>query len=191
MPRRGIGSPARDGLCPHDGLVQRNRERADLLGGSQQTGRRPEGVSVMRAGHVLWDRAVTALHPRAGVARDAAAAMNTSMLASVARTATTWRSMRDGTEWKWPATFDMVARRHAGAWPFDIVEGLSRQRHQDGPVDGVEELAAAGTKFAHQANVGGRRLIRLRFSPRRGPSASRRLHHRQDPAPMIVDKHNR
>src|SRR5271168_2257896 len=63
------------GLCPHDRLAQRDRGRADLLGGGQQTGRRPEGVSAMRARHVLGDRGVAALHARARVARDAAAAM--------------------------------------------------------------------------------------------------------------------
>src|ERR1700733_1756237 len=53
------------GLCPHDRLAQRDRGRADLLGGGQQTGRRPEGVSAMRARHVLGDRGVAALSGKA------------------------------------------------------------------------------------------------------------------------------
>src|SRR5216684_7066760 len=62
-------------LCPHDRLAQRDRGGTDLLGFGQQTRRRPEGVSAMRARHVLGDRGVAVLHRRAGVARDAGAAM--------------------------------------------------------------------------------------------------------------------
>src|SRR5277367_2700035 len=49
-------------LCPHDRFAQRDRGWTDLLGGGQQTRRRPEGVSAMRARHVLGDRSVAALH---------------------------------------------------------------------------------------------------------------------------------
>jgi hypothetical protein len=49
--------------------------------------------------------------------------------------------------------FDVVIRRHAGATPFGILIGLGRQRHQGRTIDGVEELAAAGTELAHQAGI--------------------------------------
>ncbi len=47
----------------------------------------------------------------------------------------------------------MVVRRHACPAPFGVLIGLGRQRHQGGPVDGVEELAAAGAEPAHQAGI--------------------------------------
>ena len=49
--------------------------------------------------------------------------------------------------------FDVVIRRHAGTTPLGILIGLGRQRHQGRPIDGVEELAAAGAELAHQAGV--------------------------------------
>src|SRR3984885_14356396 len=49
-------------LCPHDRLAQCDRGWTDLLGGGEQTRRRPEGVSAMCARHVLGDRSVAALH---------------------------------------------------------------------------------------------------------------------------------
>src|ERR1051326_8518807 len=73
-------------LGAHDRLAQRDRGRADLLGSGEQPRRRPEGVSAMRlTGERAW---LATRVPR----------WNTSMVASVARTSTTWRIMRDGTE---------------------------------------------------------------------------------------------
>jgi len=52
-----------------------------------------------------------------------------------------------------PPLFVVVIRRHAGATPFGVLIGLGRQRHQGGPIDRVEELAAAGAELAHQTDV--------------------------------------
>src|SRR6266478_532788 len=141
------------GLCPHDRLAQRYRGWTDLLGGGQQTRRRPEGVSAMRARHVLWDRGVAVLHARACVAGDAGAAMehldggfggpHLDDLADHAG----WHRVEV------PLNFDMVIRRNAGAPPFGVLIGLGRQRHQGRTIDRIEELAAAGTELAHQTNV--------------------------------------
>jgi hypothetical protein len=49
--------------------------------------------------------------------------------------------------------FDMVIRRHTGTTPFGVLIGFGRQRHQGRKIDGVEELAAAGTELAHQAGI--------------------------------------
>src|SRR2546430_8064336 len=62
-------------LCPHNRFAQRDRGWTDLLGGGQQTRRRPEGVSAMRARHVLGDGGVPVPHARAGMAWDPGAAM--------------------------------------------------------------------------------------------------------------------
>src|SRR6516165_8258975 len=75
-------------LCPHDRLARRDRGWTDLLGGGQQTGRRPEGVSAMRARHVLGDRGVAALHAERAWLAMRLPRWNTSMVASVARTST-------------------------------------------------------------------------------------------------------
>src|SRR6266436_5169118 len=133
------------GLCPHDRLAQRYRGWTDLLGGGQQTRRRPEGVSAMRARHVLWDRGVAVLHARACVARDAGAAMEyldgslDGSLGGPHLDDLADHAGRHGVEV--PLNFDMVIRRHAGATPFGVLIGLGRQRHQGGTIDGVEELA--------------------------------------------------
>jgi hypothetical protein len=44
--------------------------------------------------------------------------------------------------------FGIAFRRDADTTP---LVRLGRQRHQGGPVDGLEELAAAGGELAHQA----------------------------------------
>ena len=49
--------------------------------------------------------------------------------------------------------FDVVSGRHPGATPFGVLVGRSRQRHQDWPIDCIEELAAAGAELAHQARI--------------------------------------
>src|SRR5258707_7157051 len=140
-------------LCPHNRFAQRDRGWTDLLGGGQQTPRRPAGVSAMRARHVLWDRGVPVLHARACVARDAGAAMEhlDGSLGGPHLDDLADHAGRHGVEV--PLNFDMVIRRNAGATPFGVLIGLGRQRHQGGTIDGVEELAAAGAELAHQAGV--------------------------------------
>ena len=48
---------------------------------------------------------------------------------------------------------DVIIRGDAGATPFGILIGLAGQRHQGGPIDGLEELPAAGAELAHQAGI--------------------------------------
>ena len=48
---------------------------------------------------------------------------------------------------------DVIIRGDAGAPPFGILIGRAGQRHQGGPIDGLEELPAAGAELAHQAVV--------------------------------------
>src|SRR6266446_1101996 len=117
-------------LCPHDRLAQRDRGRTDFLSGGQQTRWRPEGVSAMRARHVLGNRGVAALHARACVAGDAGAAMehldggfggpHLDNLADHAG----WHRVEVS------LNFDMVIWRHTGTTPFGVLIGLGRQRHQ-------------------------------------------------------------
>ena len=70
-----------------------------------------------------------------------------------------------------PLNFDVVIRRHAGAPPFGILIGLGWQRHQGGPIDGVEELTAAGTELAHQAGI---EFVDQRCGSRRSTRRARR-----------------
>ncbi len=141
---------ARDRLCPHDRLAQRDRGWTDLLGASQQTCRRPESVSAMRARHVFGDRSVT---PERAWLAMRVPRWNTSTLASRGPHLDNLadHAGRHGVEA--PRNFDMVIRRRAGPTPFGMLVGLGRQRYQGGPVDGIEELAAAGAELAHQAGV--------------------------------------
>src|SRR3989454_7402094 len=143
----------RMGLCPHDRLAQRDRGRTDLLGGGQQTRRRPEGVSAMRARHVLWDCRVPALQARACVAGDAGAAME---YLDGGLGGPHLDDLADQAGWhrvEVSLNFDVVIRRHARAAPFGVLIGLGRQQHQGRTIDGVEELTAAGTELAHQAGI--------------------------------------
>src|SRR6266404_7070293 len=140
-------------LCPHNRFAQRHRGWTDLLGGGQQARRRPEGVSAMCARHVLGDGGVPVLHARAGVARDAGAAMEhlDGRLGGPHLD-----DLADHAGWhrvEVPLNFDVVIRRNAGAPPFGVLIGLGRQRHQGRTIDRIEELAAAGTELAHQTNV--------------------------------------
>src|SRR6266436_828515 len=112
------------GLCPHDRLAQRDRGRTDFLGGGQQTRRRPEGVSAMRARHVLGDRGVAVLHARACVARDAIAAME---YLDGGFGGPHLDDLADHAGWnrvEVSLNFDVVIRRHAGATPFGVLIGL-------------------------------------------------------------------
>jgi len=79
-------------------VAQRDRGRTDFLSGGQQTRQRPEGVSAMRVRHVLGDRGVAPLKAQRAWLATRVPRWNTSMVASVARTLTTWRITRDGTE---------------------------------------------------------------------------------------------
>ena len=119
----------------------------------QQARRRPEGVAAMRARHVLGDRGVPVLDARARVAGDAVAAMEhlDGGLGDPHLDDLADHAGRHGVEV--PLDLDVVIRRHAGTPPFGVLVGLGRQRHQGGPVDGVEELAPAGAELAHQAGV--------------------------------------
>ena len=54
---------------------------------------------------------------------------------------------------KVPMELDVIIRGDAGAAPFGILIGLAGQRHQSGPIDGLEELPAAGAELAHQAVI--------------------------------------
>lgn len=140
-------------LCPHDRLAQRDRGRTDFPSGGQQTRRRPEGVSAMRARHVLGDRGMAALHARACVAGDAGAAMEHL---DAGFGGPHLDNLADHAGWhrvEVSLNFNMVIRCHTGTTPFGVLIGLGRQRHQGRTIDGVEELAAAGTELAHQAGV--------------------------------------
>src|SRR6202051_3377687 len=112
-------------LCPHNRFAQRDCGWNDPLGGGQQTRRRTEGVSAMRARHVLWDRGVPALHARACVAGDAGAAMEhlDGRLGGPHLD-----DLTDHAGWnrvEVSLNFDMVIWRHAGAAPFGVLVGAA------------------------------------------------------------------
>ena len=52
-----------------------------------------------------------------------------------------------------PVELDVIIRGDASVAPFGILIGRAGQRHQGGPVNGLEELPAAGAELAHQAGV--------------------------------------
>ena len=107
----------------------------------------------MRARHVLGDGRVPAPNGRARVAGDPLAAMEhlDGGLRGPRLDHLADQPGRHGVEV--PVDLDVIIRRDAGAPPFGILVGLGRQRHQGRPVDGLEELPAAGAELAHQPGV--------------------------------------
>ena len=140
-------------LGPHDRLAQRHRGRADLLGGGEQARRRPEGVPTVRTRHVLGDRRVPSLQRRAGMAGDPHAAMEHLD----GRAGACAPRPPGGSAGTAPSRSARGPRRGSpappGAPPFGVLIGLVRQRHQGRPIDGLEELPAAGAELAHQAGI--------------------------------------
>lgn len=126
----------------------------------------PLGVTPMRAGHVIGIRAVPAAAVTALVSSNTQTPMeqldgpgggaNIDLLPDQA----VWNGVEEAVD------LEVIIERDAGQEPFrKLIVGI-RQRRQNGPLDGLEQLSAADADPAHDVDVdalqrGGDRRVRL------------------------------